>query len=100
MPQVLRRSRVLFFFAAYAAALLPGSASANSPCTIAGSTETCTGDQSGGIANPPPGISVLNVNSLTTGITPPAGTDGIVFQNNAGGSVTINSDVTPFGFRD
>lgn len=82
---------------ALAAALSQSPAAhADTPCTVAGGTETCTGDQSDGVVAVP-GISVLNVNSLTTAIAPPAGTNGITFQKVAGGNVSINSNVAPFG---
>ena len=44
-------------------------------CTIdgTGTIETCTGDQSAGITAFPAPVTTLNVNSLTTAITPATG---------------------------
>ncbi|AXK82305.1 autotransporter domain-containing protein [Pseudolabrys taiwanensis] len=69
-------------------------------CTIAGTTATCTGDQSGGVSSTTDfngaTVDTLNVNSLTTNITPAAGTAGILFfRYGASDTVTINSNVAP-----
>lgn len=69
-------------------------------CTTVGATATCTGNQSGGIHSGadfnPATVDTLNVNSLTTNITPPANTSGIYFGRiNPGDTITINSDTTP-----
>jgi hypothetical protein len=62
--------------------MLATSAQANDPCSTVGTTTTCSGDQSAGIAfNPNIGITSLWVQSLTLPITPPAGTSGINFQS-------------------
>ena len=62
-------------------------------------TVTCTGDQSAGITSAnfdTTVVDTLNVNTLTTNIAPPAGTDGIYFyRKDAGATITINSDTTP-----
>jgi uncharacterized protein YhjY with autotransporter beta-barrel domain len=71
-------------------------------CTIQTATSVlCTGNQSGGIApfattiglglpliSPP--FTTLNVNALTQGIAPAAGTAGILFRNDAGSALTVN----------
>ncbi|MCI5074180.1 autotransporter outer membrane beta-barrel domain-containing protein [Oricola sp.] len=66
-----------------------GPATADTPCTINGVTQTCTDDQSGGIAVTDP-IEVLNVHSLDGSIFPSPGTSGISFQST--GPVSIVSD--------
>ena len=73
-------------------------------CSTSGATATCIGDQSTGITNQggtpdftTPPVTTLNVNNLTQAIAPPAGVDGIDFENNTGGRVTINSDTASFG---
>jgi uncharacterized protein with beta-barrel porin domain len=65
------------------------------PCTGVG-TVTCSGDQSVGVDNPPPGTTVLNVNSLTANIAPSAasGQPGILFAGS--GNITLNSATGPF----
>jgi uncharacterized protein with beta-barrel porin domain len=66
-------------------------------CTIdgTGTIETCIGDQSVGVTALPLPVTTLNVNSLTTAITPASGTDGINFTS--AGAVTINSNTGTFG---
>jgi uncharacterized protein with beta-barrel porin domain len=67
-------------------------------CTIsgAGTIETCTGDQSAGIAiTNPPTLTTLNVNNLTQAIAPASGTSGISFIS--GGVITITSNTGAFG---
>ncbi|MET4068994.1 uncharacterized protein with beta-barrel porin domain [Bradyrhizobium sp. S3.2.6] len=66
-------------------------------CTLSGggTIETCTGDQHNGVTAAPPPVTTLNVNDLTTAITPASGTDGITFSS--AGAVTINSDTGAFG---
>jgi uncharacterized protein with beta-barrel porin domain len=65
-------------------------------CTIdgTGTIETCSGNQSAGISVGAPTVT-LNVNNLTTAITPASGTDGIIFSS--GGAVTITSNTGAFG---
>ena len=65
-------------------------------CTIdgTGTIETCSGNQSAGIAVGAPTVT-LNVNNLTTAITPASGTDGIIFSS--AGAVTITSNTGAFG---
>jgi uncharacterized protein with beta-barrel porin domain len=63
------------------------------PCPTVGTTMTCTGDHSDGIATSNP-ITILNVNNLTADIAPAPGTDGINFTST--GTITINSDTSPF----
>jgi hypothetical protein len=63
------------------------------PCTGTG-TVTCSGNQSAGIANPPPGTSILNVNSLTSDIKPTNGQPGITFESSS--DITLNSDTRPY----
>jgi len=69
------------------------------PCITAGTTVTCTGDQSAGIVSGTdflaPPVTTLNVNSLTANITPASGFPGISFQNL--GDVTINSNTGSYG---
>ncbi|MDR3483319.1 MAG: autotransporter domain-containing protein [Bradyrhizobium sp.] len=66
-------------------------------CTLSGggTIETCTGDQHAGVTALPPPVTTLNVNSLTTAITPASGTNGITFTS--AGAVTINSNTGAFG---
>jgi uncharacterized protein with beta-barrel porin domain len=66
-------------------------------CTIdsTGTIETCIGDQPTGVTALPPPVTTLNVNSLTTAITPASGTNGITFSS--AGAVTINSNTGTFG---
>jgi uncharacterized protein with beta-barrel porin domain len=65
-------------------------------CTIdgTGTIETCSGNQSAGISVGAPTVT-LNVNNLTTAITPASGTDGIIFSS--AGAVTITSNTGAFG---
>ncbi|HUC70534.1 MAG TPA: hypothetical protein VMS01_05020, partial [Stellaceae bacterium] len=66
------------------------------PCTGVG-TVTCSGNQSAGVENPPPGTTVLNVNTLTSDITPAIGSGqpGILFFGT--GNLTLVSATSPFG---
>jgi uncharacterized protein with beta-barrel porin domain len=66
-------------------------------CTIdgTGTIETCIGDQSAGVTALPPPVTTLNVNSLTTAITPASGTAGIIFTS--AGAITITSNTGAFG---
>jgi hypothetical protein len=66
-------------------------------CTIdgTGTIETCVGDQHTGVTALPPPVTTLNVNSLTTAITPASGTDGISFIST--GAITITSNTGAFG---
>jgi uncharacterized protein with beta-barrel porin domain len=67
-------------------------------CTLSGggTIETCSGDQSAGIIIPAPtAITTLNVNNLTTAITPPSTVEGIFFSS--AGAITINSNTGTFG---
>jgi uncharacterized protein with beta-barrel porin domain len=79
---------------------LSGPALATLPagCSISGggTIETCTGDQHNGVAiAAPTTLTTLNVNNLTTAITPASGTAGISFSS--AGAVTINSNTGIFG---
>src|ERR1700732_30958 len=70
--------------AAFAAATAIGGGSvyANDLCTTVGSSTTCSGNQSAGIAlNPNNGITSLCVQSLRVASGPTAGTSGINFQS-------------------
>jgi hypothetical protein len=78
-------------FAGPALAVLPAGCSIDGTGTI----ETCTGNQSAGVTAAPAPVTTLNVNSLTTAITPASGTAGIKFIS--GGAVTITSDTGAFG---
>jgi uncharacterized protein with beta-barrel porin domain len=67
-------------------------------CSIdgTGTIETCTGNQSAGVAiTGPTTLTTLNVNNLTTAIAPASGTAGISFTS--AGAITINSDTGAFG---
>ena len=67
-------------------------------CTISGggTIETCSGNQSAGIAiTSPTALTTLNVNSLTQAITPASGTNGINFTSF--GTVTLTSNTSAFG---
>lgn len=75
-----RRLALPAFVAAFA--IVAGSVHANDLCTTVGSSTTCSGNQSAGIAlNPNNGITSLFVQSLTVPIGPTAGTPGINFQS-------------------
>jgi uncharacterized protein with beta-barrel porin domain len=79
---------------AFAGPALAGPAA----CTPSGggTIETCTGNQSAGIAiAPPTTVTTLNVNNLTQAIAPASGTGGISFVS--GGAVTITSNTGAFG---
>ena len=65
-----------------ASGALPSAALAT--CTPLGSTVTCTGDESGGIAYTNPDYDTLNVNNLTNDITPASGFDGVSLTGNGG----------------
>ena len=77
---------------------LPRYARGDDACILSGgTTATCTGDQSDGIASGidfPATYTTLNVNNLTTNIAPASGVDGIYFRNTF--SIAINSDTGPF----
>jgi outer membrane autotransporter protein len=66
-------------------------------CTLSGggAIETCSGNQSAGISAPPT-ATTLNVNNLTTAITPANGTPGIVFVLSPS-DVTLTSNTGAFG---
>ncbi len=68
-------------------------------CVPNGPVDTCTGNQSAGIAisTVTPASLTLNVNSLTQAIAPASGTTGISFRST--GSLTINSDTGAFGIN-
>jgi uncharacterized protein with beta-barrel porin domain len=64
-----------------------------------GTIETCSGNQSAGIASgtdfTAPPVTTLNVNDLTQAIAPATGTRGISFSS--AGDITINSNTGAFG---
>jgi uncharacterized protein with beta-barrel porin domain len=68
-------------------------------CVPNGPVDTCTGNQSAGIAISTTTLTslTLNVNSLTQAIAPASGTTGISFV--AHGALTINSDTGAFGIN-
>ena len=79
-----------------------GGAGLPAGCTvdITGTIETCTGNQSAGIAiTSPTNVTTLNVNNLTQAVAPPIigppGTDGISFAST--GAITITSNTGAFG---
>ena len=93
------RDAFLGTVAAGALSLALGSPALAGPdaCTISGGAiETCTGNQSAGIAiAPPTTVTTLDVNNLTQAITPASGTPGITFTSL--GAVTITSNTGAFG---
>jgi hypothetical protein len=79
-------------FGGPAQALLPAG------CTLSGggTIETCTGDQHAGVAiAAPTTLTTLNVNNLTTAITPVSTTPGISFSS--AGAIAITSNTGTFG---
>jgi uncharacterized protein with beta-barrel porin domain len=82
---------------AFAGPALAGPAA----CTPSGggTIETCSGNQSAGIASgidfTAPPVTTLNVNNLTQAITPASGTGGISFIS--AGDITITSNTGAFG---
>jgi uncharacterized protein with beta-barrel porin domain len=102
-PGLRSRNAFLGTVAAGALSLAFGGPALAGPdaCTLSGggAIETCAGNQSAGIAsgidfNAPP-VTTLDVNNLTTAITPASGTAGITFTS--AGAVTINSNTGTFG---
>jgi uncharacterized protein with beta-barrel porin domain len=94
------RDAFLGTVAAGALSLACGGAALAGPdaCTLSGggTVETCTGNQSAGIAiTAPTPVTTLNVNNLTTAIAPASGTNGVSFTS--AGAVTINSNTGTFG---
>jgi len=75
------------------------AAAGPTPCVTSGAIATCSGDQSAGIASGTdfavPAVTTLNVNNLTTAITPASGTSGISFISSD--AITITSDTGTFG---
>ena len=65
-------------------------------CTANGATVTCTGDQSAGIQlnNGGGPYTILNVNNLTTNITPASTVTGVEFNSN--NAVALTVDPGPF----
>jgi uncharacterized protein with beta-barrel porin domain len=81
---------------AFAGPALAGPVPAGCSIDGTGTIETCTGDQHTGIAiSAPTAVTTLNVNSLTTAITPLSGIPGISFIS--GGAITITSNTGTFG---
>ncbi len=74
---------------------LGGAIAGPGPCSSVANTVTCTGDQSAGAFFGGPPDDTLKVNSLTSDITPAAGTPGVRFGST--GNITIESDTG--GFR-
>ena len=62
-------------------------------CVPNGPVETCTGNQSAGIAISTPTLTslTLNVNDLTQAIAPASGTSGISFRSTGGITITSNT---------
>jgi len=87
--------RTVLAAGALCAASPAGVQAAPDPCTGVG-VVTCSGNQSAGVENPPPGTTVLNVDSLTSNIAPAIGSGqpGILFFDN--GNITLNSATGPF----
>ena len=97
------RNAFLGTVAAGALSLAFGGAALAAPdaCTPSGggTIETCSGNQSAGIASgtdfTAPPVTTLNVNNLTQAIAPASGTRGISFTS--AGAITITSDTGTFG---
>jgi uncharacterized protein with beta-barrel porin domain len=94
------RNAFLGTVAAGALSLAPGGPALAGPqaCTTSGggTIETCTGNQSGGIAIvAPTTITTLNVNNLNQAIAPLSGTSGIYFSS--AGPITVTSNTGAFG---
>ena len=87
--------RIVLAAGALYAASPAGVQAAPDPCTGVG-VVTCSGNQSDGVENPPPGTTVLNINSLTSDIAPAIGSGqpGILFFDT--GNITLNSATGPF----
>lgn len=73
---------------------LSGAIAGPGPCSSVANTVTCTGDQSAGAFFGGPPDDTLKVNSLTSDITPAAGTPGVRFGST--GNITIESDTGVF----
>ncbi|MEM9582873.1 MAG: autotransporter outer membrane beta-barrel domain-containing protein [Pseudomonadota bacterium] len=79
------------------------------PCTVSGNMVTCSGDQSDGITTEGGGADIdiavtntVNINGLTSTISPTGGeglegVDGIRIKANSPETITVVSDVEPFG---
>ncbi len=78
---------------ALCATLMDTAQAGPDPCTGIG-TVTCSGNQSAGVANPSPGTTILNINSLTSDIMPTNGQPGIMFESSS--DITVNSDTRPY----
>jgi hypothetical protein len=97
------RNAFLGTVAAGALSLAFGGAALAAPdaCTPSGggTIETCSGNQSAGIASgtdfTAPPVTTLNVNNLTQAIAPASGTRGISFSS--AGAITVTSDTGTFG---
>jgi len=103
-PGILRfRGAFLGTVAAGALSLAFGGPALAGPdaCTPSGggTIETCSGNQSAGIASgtdfTAPPVTTLNVNNLTQAIAPASGTPGITFSS--AGNITITSNTGAFG---
>ncbi|WP_374331599.1 autotransporter-associated beta strand repeat-containing protein [Aestuariivirga sp.] len=68
------------------------------PCNqVAGTTVTCTGNVSAGVSiTSPTAFTVLNVNSVTSDVTPAANQPGITMDKTSG-ETTVNVDLTAGG---
>ncbi|AHB48469.1 hypothetical protein W911_08780 [Hyphomicrobium nitrativorans NL23] len=90
------RQAVLFFFAG-SVMLSAGAAGvrANDPCVANGTTLTCSGDQSDGVAEWSGAFETLLVNSLS-GAIETSSLSGIYFVTN-GQPMTLRSSTGPFG---
>ena len=101
-PDLRFRDAFLGTVAAGALSLAFGGSALAGPlpagCTLsgAGTIETCTGDQHNGVAiAAPTTLTTLNVNNLTTAITPASTTPGISFSS--AGAIAITSNTGTFG---
>lgn len=104
LTRLYRHHLLMPVFAGAVAFCLPTSATAqtvvppsNGPCVVTGSTVTCIGNVSAGIAANTPGIDTLNVNNLTQNVAPAAGVSGVSFINLAVDSnLFVSVNAPPF----
>ncbi|MET1414533.1 autotransporter domain-containing protein [Roseibium sp. HPY-6] len=61
-------------------------------CIVSGTSATCTGDVSSGVAASAP-LTTLNVNNLTQDIAPASGVDGIDLTSTTAQDITIDVDL-------
>ena len=86
--------RTLLTSVSVGALLIAAPGAAEAQCVDAGTTRTCTGNQSAGVQLNSDTFTVLNVNDLTHDIAPASGVSGIRFTGS--GPKTVNSDTGNF----